>query len=309
MTNDDLVEKYKHLNRGKRRKLVFQLTGRGFASEINNMLSAMLYCLVHDIEFILYSKPWCASHEKGWQDYFLPFCEEYTDKLFYRNSAFELGHDEKKRDSLQKSLFKNHYNAHDLWFKIIDDNFLSKEFIIPELGIEGDIFQAKRVLLKIICRYNLETESRVHAKDEMLSSIKPFISLHIRQGDKAPEAEVLPGRRYIEQIKKAPPHLKNVFVASDDYRVIEDCMKHCPDRFRIVTFCKPTTTGYDQDAFSQEKVIVKKQQMLDLFLDLHFLVQSRFFIGTYSSNIARLVALFKGRNKCQSLDIPEWHPR
>ena len=100
----NMLDRFQEINKEKKLKLVFQLTDRGFASEINNMLSAILYCLLHDLEFILYSRSWNAFYEKGWQDYFLPFCKENKSLLFYRSSAFSLEGKSKLMDSFQKKI-------------------------------------------------------------------------------------------------------------------------------------------------------------------------------------------------------------
>src|SRR5258708_498937 len=42
--------------------LIWQLTGRGFCSEITTMLLARLYCLDKNINFALCSKYWNAAH-------------------------------------------------------------------------------------------------------------------------------------------------------------------------------------------------------------------------------------------------------
>ena len=62
----------------KMKRLIWQLTGRGFLSEINVMVMARLFCLDRGIEFCLDSRHWNAAYQKGWEDYFQPFCEETT---------------------------------------------------------------------------------------------------------------------------------------------------------------------------------------------------------------------------------------
>ena len=48
----------------------------GFFCEYSYMLEIMLYCLEHQIQFKLYSKDANFGYEKGWRDYFEPFCVE-----------------------------------------------------------------------------------------------------------------------------------------------------------------------------------------------------------------------------------------
>src|SRR6185369_14450129 len=72
----DLVD-YQRFNDTFKRTLVFHLgVEAGFFSEFNNMVLAMLYCLHHQIRFVLYSDNANFKVSKGWEDFFLPFCEE-----------------------------------------------------------------------------------------------------------------------------------------------------------------------------------------------------------------------------------------
>lgn len=313
MIDNNLVNTYRKINEGRMKKLVFQLTRRGFASEINNMLTAMLYCLVHDMEFILYSKSWSARSNSGWNDYFQPFCREYSNWIFYRSSVFRLkGRKQKISNNIQKIILPNHLNAHDVYEAIRSKEFVAKEFDIPELNIKGDIFQAKKVLFRVVYRHNAEVQRVIHDRDHFLDNIKPYISIHVRRGDKVAEktkeAEAVVLARYVKHVTSTHPDTKNIFIATDDYRVIKEIKEICPPCWRISTFCRPNATGYDQGRFNWEDENTKKQHMLDLFIDLHFLIESQFYIGTYSSNLSRLVALSKGKDKCHSLDVDEWHP-
>lgn len=314
MTSNELTKRYQQLNQGKKYKLVFQLTCRGFASEINNMLTAILYCLVNDMEFILYSKGWTALHKKGWQDYYLPFCRETTDSLFHRSRVFTalLTSKDKRLDNLQKKLLKHYFNTHDIWTKMKSPAFQNKEFNIPKLNIRGDIFHAKQVILSMIHRPNTIVNSVIYAQNKLLSDIKPYLSIHIRRGDKvtsaSKEAEAVEISYYVDQVKKVSPTIENIFIATDDYSVIEEFKQSCPTRLRIFTFCDPNRNGYYQGRFDDSDVDNKKQEMLALFKDIYFLTESQLFIGTYSSNLARLMALIKGKAKCHSLDIEKWHP-
>ena len=66
-------------------------------------------------------------------------------------------------------------------------------------------------------------------------------------------------------------------------------------------------------AYSWEKPIhgksraERKSEMLDLLLEIQLLSDADAFIGTLSSNIGRLVALFRDGKNCHSLD-GEWRP-
>jgi len=305
--NEKLIENYRTLNTAERGVLVFQLTSRGFLSEINNMLLAMLYCLENEMEFVLYSRSWVAGCDKGWQDYFIPFCNEQKNILFYRRSAFRLtGRREHVLNRFQKLFFRECFNAHDIWHLMTAECFLARHFDIPELGINGDVFHAKQVLLRIVYRYNPDVYDRVRERDDLLSNFQPFVGIHVRRGDKIKETKLIPVNRYFEKFLTIEPKMKSVFIATDSYEVVDEFKSLCPESVRVVSFCQPVNMGYSQTQFNGQKPLCKKEQMICFLTDLHFLAKSTCFIGTYSSNIARIVALFIGREACSSLDVSTW---
>ena len=77
MDSVDLLNKYKELNESYKPILVYHVgIDAGFFSEFNDLIFMILYCLEHKIQFKLYSDDANFGIEKGWQDYFEPFCEE-----------------------------------------------------------------------------------------------------------------------------------------------------------------------------------------------------------------------------------------
>ena len=182
------------------------------------------------------------------------------------------------------------------------DNLLRKNFNIPALGIEGDLFHAKQRIVKIVYRHNDEINTVIDAQNETLNNFKPYISVHIRRGDKIAEEKNIEPVEYVDKIKQNnPTNINNIFIASDDHSAIQEFKKICPSHWNIKTFCAPHKKGYDQPTFAKENKKIKKQQMIDLFIDIHFLKESEFFIGTHTSNVGRFIALFKGKDKYLSV--------
>lgn len=273
------------------------------------MILAVLYCLEYNLEFCLYTRSWSATIEKGWQDYFVPFCCQYDDLYLYRppgyGSSFERAFYFYQKYFMPHCLF-----LYDIWDRIRSNEFRNREFAIPELGIDGDIFHAKQVILKMIYCYNDMTQETVHSKDQLLESMKPYIAIHIRRGDKVKgftkEAEYIEATQYINKIKRIDSGITNIFIATDAYQAFADFQRLCPANWRVTTFCLPHKRGHQQLIFNLQPKQNKKNAMLDLFIDLHFLSKAEIFIGTYSSNIGRFVALFRGGDRCHSLDT-KWH--
>ena len=81
MDSVDLLNKYKELNESYKPILVYHVgIDAGFFSEFNDLIFMILYCLEHKIQFKLYSDDANFGIEKGWQDYFEPFCEEVHEQ-------------------------------------------------------------------------------------------------------------------------------------------------------------------------------------------------------------------------------------
>lgn len=59
------------------KRIIFHIGhSAGFYSEFNNMILCLIYCKHNDIEFKLYSRDANFKIQKGWKDFFLPFCTE-----------------------------------------------------------------------------------------------------------------------------------------------------------------------------------------------------------------------------------------
>ena len=75
--------------------------------------------------------------------------KEYENLLYYR-STFTSTIIQRILNLVQSILLRNYYSTEYLWKEIRSDEFLKREFLIPELNIHGNIFHAKSTLLKVI---------------------------------------------------------------------------------------------------------------------------------------------------------------
>lgn len=320
MTNQELAAAYRRMNGSKRRKLIWHLTDRGFTSEINNLLLAVLYCVVNETEFYLYSKHWNAAYRDGWEDYFLPFCEREERFLFYRpHATFDRVH-QRMMYILQGMLLPGYMFSQDIWKRMRQEAFLDREFVIPELEIKGDIFHAKQVMLRLVYRFSEETAARVNdeirarldGSDSFLRDRTPYIAVHIRRGDKVksrkPEAKRIHAGEFVRTIRELDTKISDVLISTDDYDAVQEFRAAAPSAWRILTFCPEDKNGYVQKDFRRLEGAGKKEEMIRLFADLELLSRAGVFVGTYSSNIGRFVALMRGGRNCYSLD-KKWHPR
>lgn len=286
-------------------RLIFQLTQRGFTSELNNLLLALLYCLENNIEFRLSSRYWGAAHAHGWTDYFSPFCKESNNPFTKIGTIARLPKKIERRQKLYKIFRPKTLFTHDIWQAVQNPAFLNRSFNFPQLGISGDIFHAKRILLTHI--YQLNPSSIKAIEQLAVPAPKAYAAFHIRRGDKlVSEAKAIKVDAYIAELSRARADIKDVYLATDDYSVVTEMKLKYPE-YTIHTLCPESQRGYSQSNFNTVNAIQKKTETLRLLADIHHIRGAQFFIGTFSSNIGRFVALFKGLENCSSLD-EEWYP-
>ena len=303
-------EKYKTLNNSFiKPELIYPLSNRGFFSELNNLVLAVLYCLDNKVNLKLHSRNWVSGK---WEDYFNPLFEEYKGIIpipenVYVEKRFDFLYILYHKHLKQRKLLKN-----DIWSNMRSKAFIEKHFYYPELGIDGDIFEAKRQLFNIILYYNKETSKEVFSLLETdLEFIKKSCGIHVRRGDKvngnSKEAELFNIESYINKTLEFAPEIKDFTICTDDNEVLENFKTKYP-KLNYLSFCPPTRLGYFQKQYNRTKdTVEKRKEVINILKDAHLLTNSKLFVGTYSSNISRFVVLMRNNKNCHSLDIP-WTP-
>lgn len=306
MSKKELIElkaAYKRINENFKPVLIFHVgESSGFFSEFNCMILAMLYCLQHGIQFKLYSKDANFCYDKGWTDYFEPFCEEVNSRWHHwinmrpTGSWFAIF---KKKDfnyfkwKLKKSVYNlmakgwrfchpNTYLTQDIWEKVLLKDQRFCKYDIPELNIKGNILQACEILVEITWKYRKDISKKVYNYMNTLNLNKDFISCQIRAGDKYIEYDLLSVDVYIEYLKKYP-NIKDVFILTDDYFVIKKLKTLFP-QWNWYTLCDTNEHGYVHAEFKRNSQIKKKDQLIKFFASIEMVHLSSAFLGTVTSN-------------------------
>lgn len=308
---ENLATKYLKLNKSFKKKFVFHLgADAGFFSEYNNMILAMLYCLENRIQFKLYSDDANFKIDKGWLDFFEPFCDEVRDSFHSKyNCRYPFNTESRSFiDKIKINLYKKFngidYLTYELWNEFHNRKMEDRKYCIPELGINGDLKSACEKLISITWKYNEEITKSISSKIEELNITANYIGFHIRQGDKGIESEIVKAAQYIEQAEKYSD-LRNAFVLTDDYTVIEDLRTDYPE-WNVYTLCAKSEKGYVHSQFQKESQIERKAKLENLFASVGLLIKSDFFIGTYSSNIGMFVGMLLDDEKCKCMDLEHW---
>lgn len=298
----DLAEEYKKLNSSFRKTLIFHLgIDAGFFAEYTYMVNAILYCLQHKIQFKLYSADANFGYDKGWTDYFMPFCEEVTES-FHRKYNIHTAPAWSKVVSVsmqQKSLKFIKWKLKSIVINLVasvsslcvykswtqlNHNVTfnpNQHFCIPELGVDGDYMHAFNKLAEITFRFNRETTIECNKLIESLQLPPNYIGCQIRGGDKVTETELL-SPKYYAQIMKDKIENQTAFVLTDDYTIFHRLQESSPNT-RWLTLCSPEEKGYVNSTFMQNTGLQKKAQILRLMASMQILLNSSYFVGSITT--------------------------
>lgn len=318
IVSSELLERYRQVNGSNQQSLAYGVgLFAGFFSEINLMILAVVYCLHHKIEFKLHSSSANFRLDKGWNDYFVPFCPEVSGKKIDEIDRRELARYEfdltKPRRLLRmakqkKSLFllKKELGVDYFTFDLLDEIANRKlekvAYDIPQLGIKGDLREACRIVCAIVWNLNDDTRSVVDDYAKKLSLPASYVGFQVRRGDKNTEIDLSDTARYIEMAQERSA-IRDVFVLTDDYSVIEELNSKYSD-WNIHTLCQPSERGYAHgDFFSKSREEIH-QGTLKLIANIEILRKSALFVGTFSANPSMFLGMAMEHEKAISVDVP-----
>ena len=298
--------RYRKLNSSFEKEYIFHIGAEaGFYSEFCNMVSAILYCLQHHYKFILYSKDANFGFDNGWRDYFLPFCDETTffihKKYNYRKIQTASNPKKNLLVKLYKYFNKNTMFTYDLWDEYFCKKFDEVYFDIPELQINGNLQQASAIIVDMIYRFNENTLKNI---EEYPIQFDKYLSMQIRRGDKITECSLPPIQRYFEEAQKN--NIKQVFMLTDDYKVIED-IRVLYSEWEIISFVNQNEKGYYHKEFESLNKEEKRKNLIKLFASVELIRRSDLFIGTYTTNVGLFLGMAMPREKIKSIQKIKWN--
>lgn len=301
----DIIEKYKQLNESYSRKMIHHFgTGNGFFSELNSLLFSVLFCLQNKLRLELYSKDATFTFGNGWTEYFESFCPEFKNDFIGKRISRDYINNHRNNHIcyLYKFLTKNDI-LNDIYWYCRTGWFEHTHFYIPELGINGDIRHAMKIIIPIVYRFNSKYTYIIENYIKNLNLPTSFISLHVRAGDKITERQLIKPQDYINKAKEKS-NCHNIFVATDDYRIYEELRKNNPD-YTFYTSTSPDEKGYDQNIFIQSSPKHIRQNLIEMFASIQIFLNSELFIGTFSSNPGMFVGMQLDK-KMYGMDFDHW---
>ena len=115
---------------------------------------------------------------------------------------------------------------------------------------------------------------------------RPYISLHVRYGNKVVEQKLQPLQKYMNYIRKKAPHIRNIFISTETESVINDLATNYP----YYTF-------YFIDYKRKERMKLSvidpdfsySNEFIYSFVNLYVSVEADFFVGSLSSSWCTLI--------------------
>lgn len=295
------ISTYLKINAKYSNPFVFSLTSRGFYSEINNLLNAILFGLITKRRLYVDQSSFAGGDLK-WADLYqsdLPWVTKDIQDLVDPRWIIE-GVEGTGFWDISSFINERHRN------RIF--------FLLRSYGFYGGIFAAKRHLAHQFCQ-------PVVPLNWPESLQLPYAAIHVRRGDKikgyiSPRSGelIIDGDQvildeYLSILRRRSPHLKSLFVMTDDYQVIDELQTIDPN-LNIFTFCEKEEQGYTQDEFNGLGSQSKTMAIRKLISEVDIACNSQIFVGCYKSNVSRYVALaHKYPKQCYSADAQKkWDP-
>lgn len=303
------LENYKKINQSFRRELIFHMgCDSGFYSEFNNMVLAIIYCLLGGIKFTMYSADANFKYKEGWSDYFLPFCEEVDNKFHHKFNAraedpwFDIHGLDRWRYIWWRLNNKRTYLTFDLFCKFRMVSFSRLNISTPIHGLEGGLREITRQIVNMIYRFNSQTAEEIEDLIKSLDLSPKYVGFHIRGGDKFVEHKLEQCAVYIQKAEQKTS-LRDAFVLSDDYTIIEALRRDFPT-WNFFTLTGSTERGYFHSDFQKMEGLDKKKDMIKLFAAIEILRKSEVFVGTFSSNPGMFLGMCM--DNVYGVDYDDW---
>ena len=296
--------------------IIYSLTHRGLYSELVNLALAKVYADKYNYRLLVNSRNWNSKIDNGLSDWFIPYFEEthsiltyqekiynnekpWIGKIYYNPSAF-WGY---WRERLYNKIFK-FFNPTALLSKESFQRMHSGDFLSQYS--EGELLNAVSNSFKKFYNYNALTQNSISEKKQYINIPDNYISIHIRRGDKivTGEMEDINLNIYVDAIRKYSYISNNIYIATDDVTVISYISKKLSDIDIKIYYNKENKLkGFDEKTYNLKSDSVRRDEVLNMLFDMDMMINSSFFIGTFSSNVGCVVAMYLGLDKCHSIDV------
>lgn len=273
------------------------------------MILAEIYAERFKLKFVVNSLYWNCRYNKGLRDYFdNEICE--VNNLLSAQVTRNKSHFDFKIKNVHTLFYNINYVLNNIYLYLHKRvlfgsdiyNELRTESYLNSIDKEEYLIRLRKCLyLKESVRNNFIT---IFNKLEIE---KPFLGIHIRRGDKITTGEMddISLDSYINEIIQSK--FKTVYIASDDLSSI-NYIKRRMQEMSVNIYYNPSLSGegFNEGNFNHAGKRKRYEETLILLFDIYMLSKASYFIGTYSSNLSRVIPCFLGFENCKSLD-KNWH--
>jgi len=258
--------------KSKKKKIIFNASAdAGFYSEFNNLVFALLYCIENEIYFELQTHGNSIFYEKGWTDYFIPFCKMRKNSLLLKYNVrpyMATGRSYPLMTKLLKFLYSVDYFTQDIFYQFRNDFNSRKYFFSKRNNINYKFISACNNIVNLIYNFNEKTNKEIGVLLKELKIPDKYVAIHIRRGDKVKENAVYDLDKYFNKI---PSGFKNIFVHSDDSDVIKKLREKYVDYKFFFADEKNDEKGYNHNDFKKSPSKVRKDKTIFMFFILKYL--------------------------------------
>lgn len=323
-----MVNNYKKINESFKRKVVYRIgLDAGFFSEYNNMILSVAWCLRNNFQFQLFSCDANFAYNKGWSDYFEPFCIEVNNEfhLKYNHRPYPYGSNRYypphvramqkygyRKSNIEylpilhrigKKLGLGELLTQDIFIKAREQN-LDENLEMPKIGFNGKLRTLCSLLTNLTWKFNDETQAEINKIINEWSISDKYIGFHIRCGDKSVEYQQVPLNAYIQKAETIS-EVRKAFVLTDDYSTIIKLKTGYPS-WQFYTLCQPNENGYYNNEFQRLNAIEKRNRYIRFFSSMVLLEKSCHFVGTFSSNPGMFLGMRMLPETCHGVDFNYW---
>lgn len=305
------IEQYQALNNSFKHELVFHVgSDAGFYSEFNNMVLAVVYCLTNHIKFTLYSSDANFRENEGWNDFFVPFCDEVKDSFHHKYNIryvdpfFRYSGIDKLKVLYWRIRHRHIFLTSDLFYKFRNVEFERAYFELSELGIEGGLRELCKYVIELIYKFNDKTLDEISLLTSQLNLPDRYVGFHIRGGDKYVEHKLEQCATYISKAELLTD-VRKAFVLTDDYAIFKALQADFP-HWEFYTLTRPDERGYFHRDFEKKTNLERKKDLIKLFASMEVLRKSEIFVGTFSSNPGMFLGMCMESDRVHGIDFDRW---
>ena len=311
----------------KRKILIWQLTNRGFGSEINNLLYAINYSSKKKYELDLETSSWNFRIKDGWNDYFLSIDSSKNknfskfllilinkfigiSSIIYYDKSVNMKFKSNASNIKITTRFKFHIyillKKIFLFLKPKGKYFIFEKFYeVRKFCLLERNLNKKKFILNIheilINLWKFKEGINLQIQNKKIQIEEDYAVFHIRRGDKieTQEDNYYNVKDYVKYFNALNTDINTIFIMGDDYSVFTELNEKFPN-YNFLTLIDSEEDGHLQSDFNKKNNTKKEIAALNLLTEIEIARDCEVFIGSQKSNIFRLIEYFK-INDCHDI--------